>query len=128
MTVADLIEKWFQSKNMDKFFVHRVSAGESIYSTIRYNHTRLLDTGTGTHWPEWLFYEVMDVYEFEVNYLDANKVERVINAHDPQFFEKLENELNNQVQRIENRTTEARLANKVVFGFGMIPPESPASL
>jgi hypothetical protein len=131
MTVADLIEKWFQSKKLEKFWVHRVVTPDDptmVLSTIRYNHTRLVDVGNGTHFPEWLFYEIMEVSEFEVAYLDANKKRRILNAHDPQFFEKLEDELKDQIRRIENHTTEAVMANKVMFGFGTFPPESAASL
>lgn len=122
MTVADLIEKWFQSNNMEKFWVHRIVNSDAIvYCTIRYNHTRLISTGNGSHFPEWLFYEVMNIYEYEVDYQDRNKVKRTLNVHDPQFFEKLEDELNDQIRRIEDRTTEAKLANRVLFGYGTAP-------
>jgi hypothetical protein len=113
MTIADLIEKWFETKKMDKLTIHRFTnwgdGDQSVSCTIRYHHTRLLSAGNGPYFPEWLFYEIIDVSEFEVSYSDIHKVRHTINAHDPEFFEKLEDEINKQIRHIENRTTEAKV-------------------
>ena len=132
MTVIDLIEEWFKANKMERFLVYRGCFSENdlddVSATIRYNHTRLVGVGNGSHYPEWLFYEIMTVSAFEVTYHDINKKLCTLNAHDPEFFPKFEAELKEQIRRIENNTTEAIVAQRVMFGFAAPPPESATSL
>ena len=95
MTTLELIADWLESTKIEELSVHysvlrptNSDEEDSVRGTIRYRHTRLIDAGNSTHYPEWLFYEIAYISEYEASwYVGTEK--HTLNIHDPKFFEKL---------------------------------------